>query len=228
MFYVDREAEVLATSKSKEYNQALDWLIESRRSIRKFKPDTFPRELVEQIIQAGLLAPYSGLAVFRNDFRRFVVIPRESKSTVQIAALLKRRISNLCKQLEAQMIQNTFMREHGKAFLQNLKTMRQKGIPNVGKAPYYIVVAEQKGIPPVEQRSLAHCMQNMWLKATALGIGFQLLSITAQMAKDKEFCSLLDIPFGQFAMDGCLIGIADMIPPPSRRPRPDEVTKWID
>jgi nitroreductase len=125
------------------------------------------------------------------------------------------------------MEQNTFVREHGEAFLQNLKTMGQHGIPNVGKAPYYVVVAEQKGIPPVEQRSLAHCMQNMWLKATALGVGFQLLSITAQMAEDKEFCSLLDIPFGQFALDGCLIGIADMIPPPSRRSRPDEVTKWI-
>jgi nitroreductase len=228
MFYLDREAEVLATSKSKDYNQALDWLIESRRSIRKFKLDTIPRQLVEQIIRAGLLAPYSGLAVFRDDFRRFVVIPRQSKSTVQIADLLKHRISNLCKQLETQMEQNTFTKEHGQAFLQNLKTMSQHGIPNLGKAPYYIVVAEQRGIPPVEQRSLAHCMQNMWLKATALGVGFQLLSITAQMAKDKEFCNLLNIPSGQFALDGCLIGIADMIPSPSRRPRPDEVTKWID
>ena len=228
MFYVDRGVEVLATSESKEYNQALDFLIESRRSTRKFKLDIPPREVVEQIIRAGLLAPYSGLAVFRDGFRRFVVVLRESKSTVQVAALLKRRISNLCKQLETQMEQNTFMREHGQAFLHNLKTMSQHGIPNVGKAPYYIVVAEQKGMPQVEQLSLAHCMQNMWLKATALSLGFQLLSITAQVSEDREFCSLVDIPFGQFALDGCLIGYADIIPPPSKRPRADEVTRWID
>jgi nitroreductase len=105
---------------------------------------------------------------------------------------------------------------------------RSYGIPNVGKAPYYIVAAEQKGIPRVEQRSLAHCMQNMWLKATALGLGFQLLSITAEMAEDREFCSLIDIPFGQFALDGCLIGYADRISPPSSQPCADEVTRWID
>jgi nitroreductase len=228
MLYVDRGVEVLATSISRAHNQALDCIIESRRSIRKFKHDVPPRELVEQIILAGLLAPYSGLAVSRNDFRRFAVVPRESKSTVQIATLLKRRILTLCRQLEAQMEQNTFLREHGQAFLQNLKAMSQHGIPNVGKAPYYIVVAEQKGIPPVEQRSLAHCMQNMWLKATALGLGFQLLSITAQMSENRKFCNLVDIPFGQFALDGCLIGYADIIPPPSKRPRADEVTRWID
>ena len=101
-------------------------------------------------------------------------------------------------------------------------------MPNVGKAPYYIVVAEQKGIPPVEQHSLAHCMQNMWLKTTALDLGFQLLSIMAQMAEDREFCGLLNIPFGQFALDGCLIGYSDMIPPPAKRPCANEVTKWID
>ncbi|MGD0953085.1 MAG: hypothetical protein ABR985_11955 [Methanotrichaceae archaeon] len=35
-----------------------------------------------------------------------------------------------------------------------------------------MVVAERKSFPPVEQQSLAHCLQNMWLKATALGLGF--------------------------------------------------------
>lgn len=210
------------------YNQALDNIIESRRSIRKFKLDVPPRELVEKIIQAGLLAPYSGLAVSMRDFRRFIVFTRDSKSTAQAAVLLKRRILALFKELNGQVQQNTFLREHGQAFLENLKVMSQRGVPNIGKAPYYIVVAEQKGIPPVEQRSLAHCMQNMWLKATALGLGFQLLSVTAQMAEDREFCSLLDIPLGQFALDGCLVGYGDMSPPPPKRPSAREVTRWVD
>jgi len=52
--------------------------------------------------------------------------------------------------------------------------------------PYYIVVAERSGIPPAEQQSLAHCLENMWLKATALGLGFQLVSVTAQMGRDRS------------------------------------------
>jgi nitroreductase len=80
----------------------------------------------------------------------------------------------------------------------------------------------------VEQRSLAHCMQNMWLKSTALGLGFQLLSITAQMAEDKKFCDMLSICPGDFALDGCLIGYPGAIPPLAKRPQVDRVTKWID
>jgi nitroreductase len=102
------------------------------------------------------------------------------------------------------------------------------GIPNIGKAPYYIVVAEQKGIPPVEQCSLAHCMQNMWLKSTAVGLGFQLLSITAQMAEEEDFCDILGIHFGEFALDGCLIKYPETIPPPVKRPQIDQVTRWVD
>jgi len=84
--------------------------------------------------------------------------------------------------------------------------MGEHEVTNIGKAPYYIVVAEQRGIPPVEHLSLAHCFQNMWLKAAALGLGLQLLSITQQLDTDKEFCDLIKIPIGEFVLDGCLLG----------------------
>jgi len=64
-----------------ECNKIIDQVIESRRSIRKFKLEAPPKELIEQVLQAGLLAPYSGVGVTREDFRRFIVIPRESKAT---------------------------------------------------------------------------------------------------------------------------------------------------
>ena len=140
---------------------------------------------------------------------------------------MKRRIMILSEQLGEEMQSNPVKQTKGQAFASNLKAMSQQGVPGIGKAPYYIVVAEQKGIPPVEQRSLAHCMENMWLKATALGLGFQLLSITAQMAEDKGFCDLIDIPYGEFALDGCLIGYLDMVPSSTRKPQVNEVTKWM-
>jgi len=58
--------------------------------------------------------------------------------------------------------------------------------------------------------------------------GFRLLSITAQMAEDKQFCDLLSIPYGEFALDGGALGYASTAPPPIERLQVTEVTKWID
>ena len=60
----------------------------------------------------------------------------------------------------------------------------------------------------------------MRLNAIALGLGMQLLSITQQLDTDKEFCDLIKIPIGEFALDGCLVGYPDMQP---KRPALEKV-----
>lgn len=120
---------------NEECNKALDDIIEARRSIRKFKLEKPPRELIEKVMQAGLLAPFSGLAVSRSDFRQFIVIPRESKATPMIALLLRQKIVAICKQLEKQMEHDLFLKERGHVFCENLKAMSQHGVPNIGKGP---------------------------------------------------------------------------------------------
>jgi nitroreductase len=217
----------LVPGMSKECNSALDAILEARRSIRRFTSEIPPKELIEQIIKAGLWAPYSGLAVAGKDYRRFVVIPRESKVTAQLQELLKRKAMFLSEKMTKKMEQSSFAREHGQAFAERLKMTSRNGVPGLGFAAYYVVVAERKGIPAVEHRSLAHCLQNMWLKATALGLAFQVLSITAEMGEDKTFRDLLGIPQGQFALDGCLIGHPGTIPAQIKRPQVYEVTTWM-
>ena len=210
-----------------ECNKFIDQVIESRRSIRKFKAEAPPRDLIEQILQAGLLAPYAAASVSREDFRRFIVIPRESKTTAQIAAIMKRRAESWSKEMENQMQLDEFTNQRAGPFLERLKLAGEHGMPNIGKAPYYIVVAEQRGIPRVEHLSLAHCLQNMWLKAAALGLGLQLLSVTQELENDKEFCDLIKIPMDEFALDGCLVGYPDMKPSIPKRPSLNQVTEWI-
>ena len=68
----------------------------------------------------------------------------------------------------------------------------------------------------------------MWLKATALGLGFQLVSVTSQMGQDSEFCSVLGISPGEFGTNGYAIGYPIERLPPVERPDAREVTKWID
>jgi hypothetical protein len=94
----------------------------------------------------------------------------------------------------------------------------QEPLSNLGVAPFFIVVAERRGIFADEQLSLAHCMDYIWLKAIAMGLDFQPLSMTAQMAQDRGFCELIGIPFEEFSFDGCLIGHSSGARHPSSKP----------
>lgn len=55
-------------------------------------------------------------------------------------------------------------------FAKLLNNINQHGIPGLETAPYYIIIAEKKGFPPVEKQSIAHAMENMWLMARHLGL----------------------------------------------------------
>lgn len=124
------------------------------------------------------------------------------------------------------MNSNPLLQAQGQGFLKCLEMTAQKGPLGIGSAPYYIVVAEKSGIPDVQQQSIAYCMENMWLKATSLGLGFHLVSITTQMEQDNEFCSLLNIPIGEYRLNGCAIGYPTQNPPQPDRATGEEVSTW--
>jgi nitroreductase len=217
MTYYDRE----------EQNRVLDHIIESRHTIRKFKDEAPPKEMIEKILRAGMLAPYTQIVTTREDFRRFVVIPKESEATAKAAALLRKRATALYGELKDKMQRDDFYKNNGLKYLGRLESVGPKGMPLLGNAPYYIVVADQKVVLDKSGLALAHCLQNMWLKATALGLGFQLLTLTEEMTDSREFSELIGIPFGEYVLDGCLVGYPDAPPVPSKRPPLDEMTRWI-
>lgn len=212
-----------------ECSDAFDNILESRRSIRFFKDEIPPKEYIEDIIRAGLFAPYAAQAVDENEyFRKFIVISKNSEKMKEVAEIAKNKLKIMSEQLNAQMEKNPYLKEKGKSFSKRLELFADKGVLGIGTAPYYIVVAEKKGVPPVEQQSLAHCLQNMWLKATSLDLGFHLVSATAQMGEDKDFCEILGINPGDFGLNGCAVGYPKEIPPKTSRPAVGEVIKWLD
>ncbi|HEY3420908.1 MAG TPA: nitroreductase family protein [Methanomassiliicoccales archaeon] len=214
------------TFTDEEQNSVLDLLIGSRHTIRKLKAEAPPRPFIEEVLKAGLLAPYAQICVTREDFRRFIVIPRESPATALTSMLIKRKASAMYEEYDRIPMDDP-RKGMGAKYFGFLKLIGQQGLPALGKAPYYVIVAEQKGIPEVALQSIAHCLQNMWLKATALGLGMQLLSITERMAEDKEFCELIGIPYGEYVLDGFLIGFPDAPPVPAKRPSLNEITRWL-
>lgn len=54
--------------------KVLDKIIEARRSVRVFKEETLSNSMIKAVINAGVYAPYAGLAVTgKMDFRRYYV-----------------------------------------------------------------------------------------------------------------------------------------------------------
>ncbi len=47
----------------RETNERLDKVLEMRRTVRSFTDEVPPRQQIEQIIEAGLLAPYAAAAL---------------------------------------------------------------------------------------------------------------------------------------------------------------------
>jgi nitroreductase len=212
-----------------ERNLIFDEIIKSRHSIRAFKDEKPPKEVIEHIIKAGMLAPYAAAAVGDNkDFRRFFVFEKGSKSIETLAILMKNKAIEGVQHFEGLIKEKPFMKSNFQPYLNRLKMIRDKGVPGVTTAPFFIIVAELRGIPPAEQESLAHVLENMWLKTTALNLGFQLISLTMQMAEDEELMKLLKLPVGKFALNGCAIGYPDIDPKPTPRPNTRKATKWMD
>jgi nitroreductase len=145
-----------------------------------------------------------------------------------MAALMKNEAELKFEQLKSEIQKNPLMIQKGSPFLKKLEQVKNQGVLGVGTAPYYIIVAEKRGTPPVEQQSLAHCLQNMWLKTTELGLGFHLVSMTTEMAKNKEFSELLNISSQEYGINGCAIGYPKDDLPPKKTCNADEFIKELE
>jgi nitroreductase len=212
-------------------NMFLDRILAERRSYRMFKPEFPPEDAIRRIIHAGLLAPFAAAAVGNSSeyFRRFFVMKLGSKSMNAAAPLVFEQVREMAARLKKEMEKDPEIRKRAGSFAQRLDAIQKMSrVPGIGTAPYYIVIAERKGYPPVELQSLAHCMENMWLKATALGLGFQLVSVTSEMSKNPEFCRILGINAGEWELMGCAIGYPKEELSPSIRPPVDDVTTWLE
>jgi nitroreductase len=221
----------MCTESREQKNVTLDQILADRRSYRMFRPEFPAEDAVRRIIHAGLLAPFAAAAVGNSTdyFRRFFVMKKGSESMKKASPLIMAEIHRLSESLDKDMKNNPLLRKQAIGFVQRLAMIKKQGnVPGVGTAPYYIVVAERKGFPPVELQSLAHCLENMWLKATALELGFQIVSITSEMAQNPEFCGILGINPGEWELMGCAIGYPQETLSPSIRPPVEDVTRWLE
>jgi nitroreductase len=209
-------------------NRILDDIIEARRTIRGFAEEAPPRSEIEQLIKAGSQAPYAALAVAgRSDFRRFVVLERGTPARAEAARLVQLMARERLEKTQRARGRAPVEADRDYTYLGRLKMIADSGLPSLASAPYYIVVAEYQGVPAAGLQSLAHVLENMWLKATALGLAFQLLSVTESMAENEAFVRLLGLPFGEYVLDGCAVGYPAAEPTLAPRPDMRSGVRWL-
>ena len=214
----------------KNNNQAksLIEVIKLRRSIRSFTTDIPNKEDINEIVQSALLAPYGGATgIPLNEIRKIFIFVQDSEPMKQAQEILLSELRKNSRKIRIILRILPFLRKKMGSFSKRLNAISNNGIPSLNKAPYFIVIAEKKGFPPVEKQSIAHALQNMWLSATNLGLGFQLISAVGTMSNNKQFFKLLGLTKGDYALDGCVIGFAKHDSKATKEFNNAEYVNWI-
>ncbi len=190
-------------------NEIFDRIIEKRSTCRSFSEQLPEKEDLEKIIEAGQKAPYASIDAKSVDvFRHFYVIFRDDPRMDAIDRLIKEQSAiDLAKRLEEKK-SDPFLQENGERVEKLWDNVAKNGESTFPNPPCMIVVAEWRGARRAERQSLAHLMENMWLKATALNLDFQIISVIENMVNNKEFCDLFDLPTDRYGFHACVVGYA--------------------
>jgi len=191
-------------------SETLREIMIERRSTRSFTGETIDQAVLEDVLKSVFYAPYAaastGLAL--RDVRKVYAFRIGSSSMESARDILLETVAANAGKLNTMLRILPFFRPRMGLFARRLNMIVSNGIPSLHKGSFYIVVAEKKGFPSVAGHSLSYAMQNMWLAATAHGIGFQLISATSLLSKSRPFLRLLQLPYG-YQLDGCVIGVPE-------------------
>ncbi len=212
--------------------KSLTEIIQSRRTIRSFMTEIPPIEYIKEIIQSAMFAPYggaTGLSV--NEIRKIFVFSQHTESMEKAREILRSQLKKKARKMNMLLILLPFLRKKMQPFSNKLDALSKHGIPSLYEAPHFIIIVEKKrvppGYPPIEKQSIAHAMQNMWLTATNLGLGFQLITETGILSQNKEFLKLLGLSQANYAIDGCVIGFPKTSPERREDITIDNSATWI-
>jgi nitroreductase len=180
--------------------------IENRRSIRRFKRESIPRELVEELLEAARLAPSGS----NRQQWRFQVITDPD---------LKKRIFEEATLSQSQVQEAPVVIICGSELLSFVK-----GHPAAPPgSEYYGAESENsddiKSFIPDAQMNTAIAVEHMVLMATAVGLG----TCWVQRIRFGQLAKILEWPRHVVAHAILAVGYPDESPPPTPRLSRDEI-----
>jgi nitroreductase len=211
--------------------------INERKSIRAFKPDPVPREMVEEILGYALKAP-SAINLQPWEFTVVMDEERQRLSRMLIKSYKEKQIS--CSPGNVKPLSQTFSRRGVESFQVMNPCLEQMGLTfdrfvNEGSCNFY-------GAPV----AMIICLDNAFSKARLVDIGIVLGYLTLVAfgfglgtcpiglinAYEAEIKEHLDIPDNKDVVIGLAMGYADLDNPVNgfKTPREgiDSFVRWID
>jgi nitroreductase len=215
-------------SENDQAAKTVSTVIRARRSTRHFSDIVPPVEDMNEILQSAILAPFGGATgIPLKEIRKVFVFSQGTRSMSRAKELLIGQLRRNSRKISIILFCFPFLKKRMAPFARRIGALAKEGIPGLREAAYYVIVAERKGFPPVEKQSIAHAMQNMWLSATARGLGFELISATGIMSRNKDFMQLLGLKAGDYVVDGCVIGVPKTAHEPREEYHAEDFVTWI-
>jgi signal transduction histidine kinase/nitroreductase len=179
-------------------------IILTRRSVREFKPDPIPVEVLQKLLQAAQAAPYGT----QRDEREFVVLGGEAKN--ELVAFVAAGLDAILPVLGD---------APAKILLQDAR-----GLMNIiGQAP--VIVAVFKLVSDeghtLALPSAAAAVENLLLAAWSLGLGGCYTTAGAYLG--DSIAEYLNLPGRQLI---ALVPLGQPLRVPLMRPRPDDAVIW--
>ncbi len=207
---LDCESVIQEVTKMVRIDELLD-LVKKRRSIRKFKPDMVPDELINRILDVARWAPSSA----NHQPWEFIVVKDETLKQ-KIVAIVQDALR------DNQRLEDT--REEGMQHPSKFHPVEELGFKD---APVFIllvsdprtrqaqVLAAQQGRQSYIS-SLANAFLYMHLAATTLGLGSQWVSACYSPIAQARIKKEVKIPKVYEIYDMFVLGYPDQTPPPRR------------
>lgn len=207
--------------------RSLESIIKSRSTQRKFSRTHLPtKENLEQIIEAGIYAPFPALGTNRRkNPRQFVVLKNGKPEWIELISSITKISNRVLKFTQKQTflrlinlltpktyrVDNRILRESEK-YARMLAQLRGD-FAYFETAPFWVIIAERRHMPfmltKIARQSMGHCLQNIWLKATELGMIVQPMSFIYKVQNNKRVCQMLGLRGRNWEMDSFLVGFPE-------------------
>jgi len=184
-------------------------IIKERRSIRRFKPDPVPKEVLEKIIKIGMWAPS---AMNTQPWEFYVFTGKARDEIVQILSKAAQGITQRLREL----------------FKEKMQKLTLGFFKNMGGAPAIILVLAHR-LPVVQYQegaiqSCAAAIQNLLLAAHSEGLG--ACWMTGPLWVEDEILAYLGRQENARLVAAIPIGYPDQTPPVP--PRKHETIHWLE
>ena len=172
--------------------------IKDRRSVRSYKPEPIPRDIINTIIEAGNLAPSRGRmedGTIQFQPWRFVVVddPEFRLKLVQTALPIWKKVTEGMKEVQPEMYQN-IMKQYEE--MEEPKDMVYHSAPVIlfviGLADYTV--------------SCALACENIMVAATSLGLGSCYVGFGAMVTSNTDVVQALELKEGERIFGPIVLG----------------------